>query len=68
MQMVPVTSSNIASIGYEGSTLYVRFNSGRLYEYYNVPESVHNSLMSASSKGGYLAAHVKGSYHYKQIG
>lgn len=68
MNMIPVSSSNISSIGYEGSTLYIRFNSGGLYAYYNVPASVYSSLMSASSHGKYLAAYIKGCYRYQQIG
>lgn len=68
MNMTPVSSSNISSIGYDGSTLYVRFNSGTLYAYYDVPQSIHNGLMSASSHGKYLAAYVKGRYRYQQIG
>lgn len=67
MNMIPVSSSNISAIGYEGSTLYVRFNNGSLYEYYSVPVSTYNGLMSASSHGSYLASHVKGAYRYKQI-
>lgn len=60
MNMIPVTSSNIHSVGYEGTTLAVLFHSGGLYEYYGVPQSVYSSLMNASSKGGYLAAHITG--------
>lgn len=67
MQMIPVVSSNIKSIGYENTTLYVAFLSGGLYAYYNVPESVYRALMSASSHGSYLAANVKGRYSYKRI-
>lgn len=37
MNMIPVSSSNISSIGYDGTNLYVLFNSGGLYEYFNVP-------------------------------
>lgn len=66
--MIPVSSSNISSIGYEGTTLYVRFHSGGLYAYYNVPPSVYNGLMSASSHGKYLAAYIKNCYHYQKIG
>lgn len=68
MNMVSVQSSNISSIGYEGTTLYVRFNSGGLYAYYNVPSTVYSGLMSAASHGSYLASHVKGHYTYEQIG
>ncbi len=68
MNMTPVSSSNIASIGYENGTLYVSFNRGGLYAYSGVPEAVYRGLMSASSHGSYLASHVKGVYPYKRIG
>ena len=68
MNMIPVSSSNINSIGYEGTTLYVRFHSGGLYAYFDVPISEYNGLMSASSHGSYLAAHIKGRYRYQRIG
>lgn len=68
MNMIPVSSSNIASIGYENGTLYVAFNRGGLYAYSGVPVSIYHGLMSASSHGSYLASHVKGIYPYKRIG
>lgn len=68
MRMIPVSSSNISSIGYENGTLYVSFNHGGLYAYSGVPESVYRNLMSASSHGSYLAANVKGVYPYRRIG
>lgn len=37
MNMTPVSSSNIASIGYENGTLYVAFNHGGVYAYSGVP-------------------------------
>jgi len=69
MQRVRVSSSNIYSIGYElsSNTLEVQFLTGSVYQYYNVPSSVHSNLMSASSHGTYLAAYIKGAYRYKQI-
>ena len=68
MNMIPVSSSNISSIGYENGTLYVSFNHGGLYAYAGVPESIYHGLMSAPSHGRYLAAYVKGVYPYKRIG
>ncbi len=67
MNMIPVSSSNISAIGYDGTTLYVLFNSGGLYAYFNVPKSVHDGLMSASSHGSYLANYIKGHYGYQRI-
>lgn len=68
MNMIPVSSSNIASIGYENGTLYVAFNRGGLYAYSGVPVSIYHGLMSASSHGSYLVSHVKGIYPYRRIG
>lgn len=62
MIMQSVSSSDIASIGYNKGTLHILFNSGGLYEYTSVPEAVYNALMSASSKGSYFHANIKGRY------
>lgn len=62
MTMTPVSSSNIASIGYENGTLYIRFHRGGLYSYSDVPKSVYNGLMSASSHGKYFHASIKNVY------
>ena len=68
MNMIPVSSSNISSIGYENGTLYVAFHSGGLYAYSGVSESVYRELMSAPSHGNYLAYQIKGRYPYQRIG
>ncbi len=68
MQMRSVSSSDISSIGYEGSTLHIRFNSGGLYAYYNVPAGIYNALMSAASHGKYFHANIKGRYGDTRIG
>ena len=49
MNMIPVDSSNLSSVGYENGTLYVAFNSGGLYSYSGVPASVYSGLLNASS-------------------
>ncbi len=67
MKITPVSSSDLASVGYENGKLYISFNSGGLYEYYNVPESVYNGLISAASHGRYFHSNIKGVYSYKRI-
>lgn len=67
MNMIHVTSSNIDSIGYEGTTLYVCFKNDWLYEYYDVPRSVYEELMAASLPGRFLANHIKNEYRYKRV-
>ena len=68
MIMQPVSSSNIAAIGYENGILHIRFHSGGLYEYSDVPESVYRGLMSACSHGQFFHAHIKSNYAYRRIG
>tara|TARA_R110000868_G_scaffold13347_3_gene62464 strand:- start:1338 stop:1547 length:210 start_codon:yes stop_codon:yes gene_type:complete len=69
MQRQPVSSSNIASIGYDSTAqvLEVEFNDGAVYQYMNVPQVVYNGLMTAASHGTYLNAHIKGQYPYHRL-
>ena len=64
-----VESSNIAELGYDYSSknLYVRFKSGTMYCYENVPESVYKSLDSTPSIGGYFNANIRYNYIYHKI-
>ena len=56
MQTTPVDSSVIAEIGYDADTkiLEVRFHNGRVYQYFPVPQSEYEKLMSARSVGSYF--------------
>ena len=69
MYRIPVNSTNIASIGYDSSsmTLEVEFVSGGIYQYFDVPENVYNELMSADSHGTFLNRQIKGYYRYARI-
>lgn len=67
MQMIPVDSSNLASVGYENRTLYIAFHSGGLYSYAGVPERIYQELLAAPSKGKYFHAYIKGVYPYQRI-
>ena len=65
-----VTSSNIASIGYDSisQTLEVEFLNGSIYQYYDVPEALYEGLMSADSHGKFLAEYIKkGGYRYERV-
>ena len=65
-----VQSSNLKSIGYDSnsSTLEVEFNSGVIWQYYDVLESTYYELKSASSIGKYFNANIKGSHSETQVG
>lgn len=70
MNLTPVTSSNLKAIGYDpgNQILQIAFKNGGTYDYYNVPESVYNGLMAASSHGSYFDSHIKkGPYKFKKL-
>jgi len=70
MNRIQVSSSNLASVGYDAQTetLEIEFLNGTVYQYSNVPESIYSELMGAASHGSYFAAHIKkGGFSYKQI-
>ena len=69
MNRQSVTSSNIASIGYDTSsqTLEIEFLNGSVYQYFDVPQHVYNGLMSADSHGQFLAQNIKGVYRYSKV-
>ncbi|MEO4053411.1 KTSC domain-containing protein [Solibacillus sp. CAU 1738] len=70
MTMVPVSSSNLASVGYDinTQTLRVSFIGGGLYDYHQVPTHHHQGLMSAISKGEYLDTYIKkGGYRFTKL-
>jgi len=70
MDRVRVSSTNVASIGYEveTETLEVEFRNGSVYQYSRVPQRHWDGLMNAPSKGTYLNRQIKnGPYRFRQI-
>jgi hypothetical protein len=65
----PVTSSNISSVGYDKATqvLEIEFKGGSVYQYFDVPETIYNGLLAASSVGSYFHAHIKNVYQFNQV-
>lgn len=64
MNRIPVVSSNLASVGYEGGILEIEFKSGLVYQYSGVPAYVFEALMSAPSHGKYFSAHIRNNSSY----
>lgn len=70
MDRAAVGSSNISEIGYDpnSETLEVLFNSGSVYQYYNVGQVLFDELMQAPSKGQFLNVYIKNAYPYSRVG
>ncbi len=64
-----VSSSNVAAVGYDPNTktMDVTFNSGSVYNYFDVPMGIYEALISADSVGKTLHAIVKGHYAYERV-
>ena len=69
MERETVESSTVLSIGYEPTTgtLEIEFKTGRLYQYYNVPEPIYQQFLESDSKGKFLHAYIKPAYPYSQV-
>ena len=69
MQMISVSSSNLAAVGYDpsDSTLVVEFKNGTTYKYRQVPQSIFDGLMRASSKGAFFNAKIKDHYRHTRL-
>ena len=69
MERIEVDSSMIASVGYDAQkkTLEVEFNSGKVYQYEDVPEEEYAGLMESDSKGRYMLGCVIDFYSYHEV-
>lgn len=70
MNREPVSSTNVASIGYDEATqtLEVEFVNGSVYQYYNVGNALFEQFMHSSSKGRFLNTYVRPSYPFSRVG
>ena len=67
---IHVISSNLTSIGWtdeNGGILEVEFKNGSIYEYKGVSREVYLALMKSTSKGHFLAVHIKGVYPFRKM-
>ena len=67
IELKPVESSNISEIGYNEAEkiLAVRFKTGKLYYYLDVPKELWDNLNKAQSIGSFVNANlVKSTYKY----
>jgi hypothetical protein len=63
-EMIPITSSLIAGVGYDPETeeLHVEFQKGDTYVYRGVTQPVYDAMMESLSVGQFFLRNVKGQY------
>ena len=64
-----VSSSTVVSIGYDvrTQTLEIEFGSGRVYQYYGVPDRMHAEIMQAPSKGQFFNTYIRNAYAFSRV-
>ena len=67
--MTPVDSSAIADIGYaeDERTLFVRFRSGEVYAYLDVPPATFADFADALSKGAFFQARIDPAFTFLKL-
>jgi KTSC domain len=70
VERMPVSSTSVASIGYDGDSrvLEVEFLNGRVYQYVNVPPATHAELMESGSKGRFINQFIKPMFAAIRVG
>jgi hypothetical protein len=60
----PVDSSNVSAFKYDASSrvFSIRFHSGRVYQFKDVPDNVVEEFSTADSKGKFFNANIKHNY------
>lgn len=66
IELKPVRSSNISAVGHDpvSSTLAVKFTSGKVYHYHDVPADVHAGLLEAESIGSHFAKNIRPNFSF----
>ncbi|MDE0158082.1 MAG: KTSC domain-containing protein [Gammaproteobacteria bacterium] len=69
VEMIPVSSSNVAMVGYDETNeiVHVQFLNGSEYIYKGVPRHDFDGLSNAPSIGSYLNRNYKNVYPYERI-
>ena len=69
MELQFVESSMIHAFGYDedNETLLVIFNSGKTYQYSEVPKETYEELLATDSKGSYMRSFVIDCYPCVQM-
>jgi hypothetical protein len=62
-------SAVIAAYEYDAAseTLTVRYHSGKVYNYHQVPEKVFKEMRSTMVKGIWFNRHIKGKYPFEEM-
>ena len=66
---VLVESACITAIAFsvEENVLQLEFRNGLAYAYFGVPPALHRDLLSAQSKGAFVARFIRGQFPFRRL-
>ncbi len=69
VEWVPVESGLFSSAAYRASVqqLYVRFQDGKIYRFFDCPVTVYNEFVAAASKGRYFSQQIRNCFRYEMV-
>ena len=69
MERMALDSEALSSIGYDPvlRVLEVEFTSGRVYQYFDVPQGEVQRLLRADSHGAYFSERMRDRYRYEAV-
>lgn len=69
LKWVAVESRLFTSAAYrrEKHELYLRFQDGNIYRYFDCPQQCYNDFLAAESKGRYFARNIRNQFRYEQV-
>jgi hypothetical protein len=69
MNVTAVESTTLLTVAYDESRklLQLEFCSRAVYQYFGIPEAVHQDLLRADSKGSYFNQVIRGRFPYSLV-
>jgi hypothetical protein len=69
VEWVPVASGLFSSAAYRASVrqLYLRFQDGKIYRFFDCPVAVYSEFVAATSKGRYFSQRIRSRFRYEIV-
>jgi len=69
VEWVPVESGLFSSAAYRASArqLYLRFQDGKIYRFFDCPVTVYNEFIAAASQGRYFSQQIRNHFRFELV-
>jgi len=69
VEWIPVESGLFSSAAYRASVrqLYLRFQDGKIYRFFQCPVAVYNEFVAAASKGRYFSQQIRNRFRFEMV-